>query len=141
MVAPRGREQPDRVAMRDPILAEHGQGPRRQRHVAVLGALATMDMDDHPRAVDVADLQIQTFLETQPQRVDGPEEGLVVWRAHGVDQAPHFGDAQDVGQALGPGDVEVLEGEPVARDGMGVEEDDAAGGDLQRAGRILSLVP
>ena len=52
----------------------------------------------------------------------------------------HLGDAQDVGQALGSGDVEVLEGEPVARDGMGVEEDDAAGGDLQGAGRILALV-
>ena len=99
-----------------------------------LGALATMHVDDHSLAVDVADLQIQTFLEPQPQRVDGPEERLVVRRAHGVDEAAHFGDAQDVRQALGSGDAEVLEGGPVAGDGMGVEEDEAAGGDLQRAG-------
>ena len=140
VVPPRGREQPGRVAVRDPVLAEHGQSPGRERHKAVLGALATMDMDDHPPAVDVADLQIQTLLEPQPQRVDGPEEGLVVGRAHGVDQAPDLGDAQDVRQAPGPGDAEALEGEPVAWDGIGVEEDEAAGGDLQRAGRIRPLL-
>jgi hypothetical protein len=99
-----------------------------------------MNMDDHSRTVDVADLQIQAFLEPQPQRVDGPEEGLVVRRAHGVDQTPRFSDAQDVGQALGSGDMEALKGEPVAWDGMRVEEYDAACGDLQRAGRILSLI-
>ena len=139
MVTPRGWKEPDRVAMGDPVLTKHGQGPWRQRDVAVLGALATMNMDDHPFAVDVADLQIQAFLDPQPQRVDGPEEGLVVRRTHGVDEAPHLGDAQDIGQGLGPGDAELLEGQPVAGDGVSVEEDDAAGGDLQRAGRVAAL--
>ena len=48
MVASRGREEPDRVAMGDPVLTEHGEGARRQGDVAVLGPLAAMDMDDHP---------------------------------------------------------------------------------------------
>ena len=55
-----------------------------------------MNMNDHPLAVDVADLQVQTFLETQPERVDRPEVGLVVRSTHRVDEAPHFRDAQDV---------------------------------------------
>ena len=140
MVPPRGREQPDRVAMRHPVLAEHSQGLRRERHVAIFGALAAMNMDDHPRAVDVADLEIQTFLETQPQRVDGPEVGFVVRSTHGVDETTNFRDAQDIRQGLGSGKADVPESLPVARDGVGVEEDDAAGSDLQRTGKVLSLV-
>jgi hypothetical protein len=82
----------------------------------------------------VADLEIQRFLEPQAERVDGPEEGLVVRGAHGVDEAAHLVDTEDVRQGLGPGDGEGLEGGPVARDGMGEEEEDAAGGGLQRPG-------
>ena len=64
---------------------------------------------------------------------------MVVRRAHGVDGTAHANDAQDVGQRPEFGKADVLERLPVARDGVGVEED-AAGSDPQRAGRVLSLV-
>jgi hypothetical protein len=47
--------------MSGPVFAQHVQGARRQRDVAVLGSLATMNMNDHPLAVDIAGLQVQTF--------------------------------------------------------------------------------
>ena len=43
------------------------------RHVSVFGSLASMYMYQHPRAVDVADLQVQPFPETQAERADRPE--------------------------------------------------------------------
>jgi hypothetical protein len=41
-------------------------------------------MNDHPLAVDIAELQVQFFLETQPERVDHPRVGFVVRGPHGV---------------------------------------------------------
>ena len=66
--------------------------------------------DEHGRPscapVDVADLQSsEPSCKDAAQRVNGPEEGLVVRRAHGVDQTPRFSDAQDVWQALGSWDM------------------------------------
>ena len=137
-VAARGRKEPARVAMRGPVLAEHRQGAPGQRHVAVLGPLAAMHVHEHPLAVDVADLQVQPFLESQAERVDRPEVGPVVGRADGVDESSHLVDREHVGERLRPGDAEPLERRPVAGRGVGVEELDAAVGDLQRRGGELA---
>ena len=56
--------------MCDPILAKYSQRARRQRHVAILGPLAAVDMDRYPGCVDVADLQVQDLSESQAQRVN-----------------------------------------------------------------------
>jgi hypothetical protein len=72
-------------------------------------------------------------------RFRGLQTLMVVRRAHGVNETAHSSDAQDVGQRPESGKADVLERLPVARDGVGVEED-AAGSDLQRAGKVLSLV-
>ena len=50
------------MAMSEPVLAQPMEGRLGQRDVAVLGALAAVDMDHHALAVDVADLQVQRFL-------------------------------------------------------------------------------
>src|SRR5271165_4127947 len=50
------REQPNRVAVSHPVFAEQGQSAGRQWHEAILGALATMDVHQHPCTVNVADL-------------------------------------------------------------------------------------
>ena len=113
---------------------------RRQRDVAVLGPLAAMDVDHHPRAVDVADLEVQPLAEPEAQRVDGPEVGAVVGRADGGDEAADLVDGEDVGEPLLPGDAEPLEGGPVARGGVGIEELDAAVGDAERGGGELAVV-
>ena len=119
------------MAVRRPVLAEDLQRAAGQRHVAVLGPLAAMDVDHHPCAVDVADLEVQPFLEPQAQRVDRPEIGPVVGRADGGDEPPHLIDREDVGESLLLADAEPLEGRPVAGRGVGIEELDAAVGDAR----------
>ena len=42
-----GRKEPDRVSMGCPIATEDRQAARWQGDIAVLGALAAMDVDDH----------------------------------------------------------------------------------------------
>ena len=76
LIASGSRKQPDRIAVRHPVLAQHGQSARRQWQVAIFGPLAEMHVHEHPLAVDVAHLQLQAFLEPQAQRVNGPEKGL-----------------------------------------------------------------
>ena len=44
----------------------------------------TANMNDHPLAIDMAELQVQILLETQPERVDRPEVGFVVRGARRV---------------------------------------------------------
>src|SRR5262249_37024762 len=99
-----------------------------------------MPMHEPPWAVDVAELPVQGLVEPQAQRVDGPEEGLDVRSADGGDEPAHFRDGQDIGEGPGLRDAEFLEGLPVARYGVGVEERDARGVALERAGRELAVV-
>ena len=134
------REQPLRVAVRRPVLPEHRQGAAGQRHVAVLGPLAAAHVHQHPLAIDVADLQMQPFLEPKSQRVDRPEIGPVVGRADGRDEPPHLIDREHVGEPLLVADAEPLECRPVAGRGVGVEELDAAVGDHERRGGELAVV-
>ena len=140
VIAAGGGEEPDGMAMRDPVLAEGLQRARRQGDVAVLGPLAAMDVDHHPRAVDVADLEVQPFAEPEAQRVDGPEIGAVVGRADGGDEPTDLVDGEDVGECLLPADAESLEGGPVAGRGVGVEELDAAVGDAEGGGGEVAVV-
>jgi hypothetical protein len=64
LIAADGGEEPVRVAMRAPVVPEHLEGAGRERDVAVAGAFATVDVDHLARAVDVADLEEETFGET-----------------------------------------------------------------------------
>ena len=120
--------------MGDPVLAEGFERAGRQWDEAVLGPLAAMDVDHHPRAVDVADLEVQPLAEPQAQRVDGPEIGAVVGRADGGDEPTDLVDGEDVGEPLLPADAEAFEGRPVAGGGVGIEELDAAVGDAEGSG-------
>ena len=92
--------------MGDPVFAEGFQGAGRQWDEAILGPLATMDVNHHPRAVDVGDLEMQPLAEPEPQRVDGLEVGAVVERADSGDQATDLVDGEDVREPLLPGDTE-----------------------------------
>ena len=74
------------MAMGTPVFAEGLERARRQGDEAVLGALAAMDVDHHPGAVDVADLEVEPLGEPQSQRVDGLEVDAVVGGADGGDE-------------------------------------------------------
>jgi len=70
------------MAVAPPMMAQDGEGRSRQRHEAVLGALAAMDVDHHALAVDVGDLQMLRFLQAKATRVDRAQEGVVMRRTH-----------------------------------------------------------
>jgi hypothetical protein len=73
-----------------------------------------MDVDHYPRAIDVADLEMQPLAEPEPQRVDGLEIGAVVGGTDSGDEASDLVDGEDVGEPLLPGDAEPLERGPIA---------------------------
>ncbi len=52
-----------------PIAAQDGEQLRRQHDAAVLPALAVLDPDHHPAAVDIADLEAEGLGRAQPGRV------------------------------------------------------------------------
>lgn len=60
------REQPVARPHQAPVAAQDGQQLRRQHGIAVLGALALLDPDHHPAAVDIADLQPRRLRGSQP---------------------------------------------------------------------------
>ena len=72
-VSPDGWEKQRRMTMRCPILAQDRQRTLGQGQVAILGTLPTMNVDHHPLGIEITGLQIQSFLQSQAQRIDGPQ--------------------------------------------------------------------
>ena len=99
-----------------------------------------MDVDHHPRAVDVADLKMRPFGQPESQRVYGQEVGAVVGGADGGEELTDLVGGEDVGESLLPGDAEAFQGGPVARDRVRIEELDAAVGDAEGSGGELAVV-
>ena len=56
-----GGKDEDRVFMGEPIAPKQGKGLLGKWHVAIFCALAPMDMDHHPLAVNIGDLKAQGF--------------------------------------------------------------------------------
>src|SRR2546427_12519391 len=65
----RGRKHPVARAMRPPIRAQSRQDRRGQGNVAVLFAFA-VDVDDHPRTVDIGDLQARPLEQPEAAGID-----------------------------------------------------------------------
>ena len=65
------------IPVRHPIAAEELICFRRQGNIPVLGALAAMDVDHHPLAVDIGDLQSERFRDPQAAGVDGGKASVV----------------------------------------------------------------
>ena len=105
-----------------PVLAEQGQQPRREHHVAVLAALALADADDHPLAVDVVDAQGDDLGDPQPGGVGGHEDGAVLEADDGREEPGDLVGAEDDGELLGLlGAGDALQ-DPVRAEGDLVEE-------------------
>ena len=56
-----GRKQPDRMAVREPILAQQLQGTLGEGHIAVFIAFAAADMHEHASTVNVRHLELGAF--------------------------------------------------------------------------------
>lgn len=91
------REQPLGMAMGCPVGAEHLKRLVGEGDQAVLVALAAADVDQHPAGVDVGDLQMEGFLQAEPERIDGPEKALQGGLVDRADELIDLGDGQDRG--------------------------------------------
>jgi hypothetical protein len=67
-----GGEEPLLMVMGIPQLPEEFQSPSRQRDIAVFVPLAS-DVQEHPVAVDIGNLQGPAFGQSQPAGVDGSQ--------------------------------------------------------------------
>ena len=73
-----------------PILAQGLQQLRGQQDIAVTAALALANMNDHPFAVDIADLQVAQFSASQAGRIQHHQHGAVHQVLRGSNEQRHF---------------------------------------------------
>jgi len=77
-VSTKGGEEEARMTVGDPIAAEQMEGGLRERHVAIFGALPTVDMDHHAGGIDIGDFEVETFMESQAAGIDGGKIGVIL---------------------------------------------------------------
>lgn len=73
-----------------PVGAQDAQQLSRQHDGAVLAALAVLDPDHHPHAVDVADLQADRLGRPQTRRRGRRQRGTGLQARHRLEKAHHF---------------------------------------------------
>ena len=73
-----GREEKARMAVGEPIAAQQMKSGLGQRDVAILGALAAVDMDHHAGAIDIGDFEMESLVQAQAAGIDGGQIGVVV---------------------------------------------------------------
>ena len=82
-----GRKEPERMAMRFPLLAQEQQRAFGQRHVAVLVALAGADVQKHALGINVGNLETQAFTQSQATGVDRGQAHSLVQGGDGREDA------------------------------------------------------
>ena len=93
---------------------------------AVFGPFAAVDVQHHPLAVNIGDLQMLGLLQPRAAGVDGGEEGVVVWGSDAAQQAADFFTAEHGGQLLLALGMDESKGMPVAVKDILEEEADPA---------------
>ena len=81
------------MAVGAPIAAQQMKSRLRQRDIAVLGALAAVDMDHHALTIDIGDFEMEGFVKPQAAGVDGGEIDVVVEGFDVGQKASDFFDA------------------------------------------------
>ena len=83
-------EQPVRRPRQPPIAAQDAEQLRRQHDIAVLAALALLDANHHPAAVDVGELETGHLGRTQPGGIGGGQRGPMLQAWHRLEEAHHL---------------------------------------------------
>src|SRR6266581_4744152 len=95
-------KQPDTgfCAQASPVCAEFVEQNGTEHHVAVLATLAALNVDHHPPAIDVADLEARQFSIPHAGGVEGHEESAMERSARRIDELRHLFLAENRGQAV-----------------------------------------
>ena len=82
-----------------PIGAQDLQQPRRQHRVAILATLAVLDVDQHPFAVDRAELQAHDLADAQARRVSGRQRNTIAQSCNRLQEAHGLLGAREPAEA------------------------------------------
>jgi hypothetical protein len=83
------------MAVGEPMAAEQMKGGLGERHIAILGALSTVDMDHHTVAVNIGDFEVETFVKPEAAGVDGAKIDVIVEGFDLVQNASDFFSAEN----------------------------------------------
>ena len=92
-------EEPRLGLQSAPVLAQGSQQDGAEHDVPILMALATLDVDDHTWAIDVANLQASHFGAACSGSVEGHQQNAVEGSGRGVNELGDLRLAQHCGQA------------------------------------------
>jgi hypothetical protein len=141
-VAAQGWEEELRMAVGEPIAAEQVEGGLGERHIAIFGALPTVDMDHHSGGVDIGDFEMESFVKPQAAGVYGGKVGMVLEGFDAGQNVSDFFHAENGRKASFGLRSEDSEDMPVALEDMLVEEAYAAIADPHGIGRpVVSVFP
>ena len=121
-MATAAREQVEVGPPGEPVLAQGMEQPGAEHDVAVLASLAAPDTNDHPLAVDVADLQRRHLCAAAAGRVEGHQHGALKGRPGHIDQAGDFSLAEHLRQAQVWSRIRRLSCTPTSLQHLDIEE-------------------
>jgi hypothetical protein len=81
--------------------AEESEGILGQGDVPVFGALAAVDMDLEARAINVGNLQEESFLESEAHARNGGAGDLIVEGCSRLEDTSDFFNTEDSGETVG----------------------------------------
>ena len=132
LIAPCGGKKPGPGAVGFPVGTEQRESIGGQRDVPVFGALATMDMDQEARAIDIRDLEAEGCMQAEAQAIDGGEVDLVVEGGRRGKEPPHLLHTEDGGETVGGWCTHKRERVPVTLEDVLIEEADATVAETHR---------
>ncbi len=95
---PFGRKEPVGDAMGFPERAQMLKGALWQRHVTIAIAFAGANVQQHPPGINVRNLQVQPFTQTQSAGINGDQRHLVVQNGDAAEDGANFLGREDDGQ-------------------------------------------
>src|SRR5207244_9111185 len=101
------------IAMGLPVLAQHLKCSLRQRNIPVLTSFPVTHVQDHPCTIDVGHLDMRSFLQSQPARVDSCQEDSVARQTNQREYLSYLFGAEDRWQLLLTGRPDQLEEGPL----------------------------
>ena len=104
------------------MLSQQLQRRAGDRDVAIFGPFAAMNMDQSAIRIDVTDLQVQSFAQSQSHRIDGPEVNRHALTRTSVNDLVNLLGRDDFRQGLGTFDFQLMQCVPVARTGDAKKE-------------------
>jgi hypothetical protein len=100
VIPPGGGKEPGGMTVGFPVGTEQSQRICGEGHVTVLGAFPAVDMDLEALAINVRHLQVQGFMESEAQTIDGGEVDLIVEGSSRLQEPPDLLHTKDGGETM-----------------------------------------